>query len=47
MTGKGGFKNIKLGKNIYRQMKRRGPPDGARNKPQPSQPKQPFKKHED
>jgi hypothetical protein len=27
MTRKGGFKNIKLGKNVYRQMKRRGPPD--------------------
>ena len=24
--GKGGFKNIKLGKNVYRQLKRRGPP---------------------
>jgi hypothetical protein len=23
---KGGFKNIKLGKNVYRQLKRRGPP---------------------
>jgi len=23
---KGGFKNLKLGKNVYRQMKRRGPP---------------------
>jgi hypothetical protein len=27
MPRKGGFKNIKLGKNVYRQMKRRGPPD--------------------
>ena len=27
MTRKGGFKNIKLGKNVYRQMKRRGPPN--------------------
>ncbi len=27
MTRKGGFKNIKLGKNVYRQMKRRGPPE--------------------
>ncbi len=26
MGQKGGFKNIKLGKNVYRQMKRRGPP---------------------
>jgi hypothetical protein len=24
--GKGGFKNIKLGKNVYRQLKRRGRP---------------------
>jgi hypothetical protein len=23
--GKGGFKNTKLGKNVYRQLKRRGP----------------------
>ncbi|HYK91614.1 MAG TPA: hypothetical protein VE398_22800 [Acidobacteriota bacterium] len=28
MARKGGtFKNIKLGKNVYRQMKRRGAPD--------------------
>jgi hypothetical protein len=24
--GKGRFKNIKLGKNVHRQLKRRGPP---------------------
>ncbi len=41
MTRKGGFKNIKLGKNIYRQMKRRGPPDGPRT---PKPPRQPSKK---
>jgi hypothetical protein len=37
MTHKGGFKNIKLGKNVYRQMKRRGPPDRApaKNAPRP------------
>jgi hypothetical protein len=38
MTRKGGFKNIKLGKNVYRQMKRRGPPDDAMRKQQPKQP---------
>ena len=27
MRQKGGFKNLKLGKNVYRQMKRRGEPD--------------------
>jgi hypothetical protein len=27
MTRKGSFKNIKLGKNVYRQIKRRGAPD--------------------
>jgi hypothetical protein len=26
VKGTGGFKNIKLGKNVYRQIKRRGPP---------------------
>ncbi len=26
MGNKGGFKNVKLGKNVHRQMKRRGPP---------------------
>jgi len=26
MAQKGGFKNIKLGKNVYRQLKRRGAP---------------------
>jgi hypothetical protein len=29
MSRKGGFKNVKLGKNVYRQMKRRGPPAKA------------------
>jgi hypothetical protein len=38
MNRKGGFKNIKLGKNVYRQMKRRGPTDSARTKPQPKPP---------
>jgi len=38
MAHKGGFKNIKLGKNVYRQMKRRGPPDSARAKKQAKQP---------
>jgi hypothetical protein len=38
MNRKGGFKNTKLGKNVYRQMKRRGPPDNARTRPQPKQP---------
>jgi len=27
MKDKGGFKNVKLGKNVYRQLKRRGPPN--------------------
>jgi hypothetical protein len=34
--GKGGFRNMKLGKNVYRQLKRRGPPQpvtGKREKP--------------
>ena len=35
MTRKGGFKNIKLGKNVYRQMKRRGTPDTNRPRQQP------------
>jgi hypothetical protein len=38
MTRKGGFKNIKLGKNVHRQMKRRGPPNNARPKQPPKQP---------
>ncbi len=38
MSHKGGFKNIKLGKNVYRQMKRRGPPDNVRTRPQPRPP---------
>jgi hypothetical protein len=38
MTRKGGFKNIKLGKNVYRQMKRRGSPDSIRPKQQPKPP---------
>jgi hypothetical protein len=32
---KGGFKNIKLGKNVYRQMKRKGPPEYQPPKPPP------------
>jgi hypothetical protein len=39
MTEKGGFKNIKLGKNVYRQMKRRGAPGNIRNQPQAKPPK--------
>ncbi len=35
------FKNVKLGKNVYRQMKRRGAPEYAPPKPQP--PKSPRK----
>jgi len=38
MSRKGGFKNIKLGKNVYRQMKRRGYPDSTRTTHQPKQP---------
>jgi hypothetical protein len=38
MTHKGGFKNLKLGKNVYRQMKRRGSPETVRSRPQPKQP---------
>lgn len=34
--GKGGFKNIKLGKNVYRQLKRRGPPQPILDKRQKS-----------
>jgi hypothetical protein len=30
--GKGGFKNVKLGKNVYRQLKRRGPPQPVPSK---------------
>lgn len=30
MGQKGGFKNLKLGKNVHRQLKRRGAPDYAR-----------------
>ncbi len=37
MTHKGGFKNIKLGKNVYRQMKRRGAPDNTKLRQQPKQ----------
>ena len=35
MTRKGGFKNIKLGKNIYRQMKRRMPAEDTQPTQQP------------
>jgi hypothetical protein len=38
MTRKGGFKNLKLGKNVYRQMKRRGSPDNTRTRQQPRPP---------
>jgi hypothetical protein len=38
MNRKGGFKNLKLGKNVYRQMKRRGAPDNVRTGPQPKPP---------
>jgi hypothetical protein len=31
MRRKGSFKNIKLGKNVHRQIKRRGAPDYARS----------------
>lgn len=44
MAQKGGsFKNIKLGKNVYRQMKRRGAPEYPPPKQQP--PKPPQKAH--
>jgi len=35
MGEKGGFKNLKLGKNVYRQMKRRGEPDHLPVRKQP------------
>ena len=36
MARKGGsFRNIKLGKNVFRQIKRRGAPDRTRVKPIP------------
>jgi hypothetical protein len=38
MNRKGGFKNIKLGKNVYRQLKRRCPADSTRTRPQPNPP---------
>ncbi len=42
MTRKGGsFKNVKLGKNVYRQMKRRGAPEYPLPKQRP--PKSPKK----
>jgi hypothetical protein len=44
MSQKSTFRNVKLGKNVYRQMKRRGPPV-----PPPSprrQPKVPPKPHQ-
>jgi hypothetical protein len=44
MSQKGGFKNIKLGKNVYRQMKRRGPPKRFPFRPQ--NPPPPKKKTE-
>ncbi len=36
MGQKGGFKNIKLGKNVYRQMKRRGQQEYRAPKPPPT-----------
>jgi hypothetical protein len=38
--GKGGFKNIKLGKNVYRQLKRRGPAPPIPSKRQNPKPQQ-------
>ena len=35
MANKGGFKNIKLGKNVYRQVKRKGRPEYQPPKPPP------------
>ncbi len=35
MGQRGGFKNLKLGKNVYRQMKRRGRPDRPPVRTQP------------
>jgi hypothetical protein len=45
--GRGGFKNIKLGKNVYRQLKRRGPipvPDRNRKTDQGRPEDKPIKK---
>ncbi len=41
MGQKGGFKNIKLGKNVYRQVKRRGQQEYR--PPKPPQPRPPKK----
>jgi hypothetical protein len=41
MAHKGGFKNLKLGKNVYRQMKRRSAPENPLPRHQPSHPKDP------
>jgi hypothetical protein len=38
MANKGGFKNIKLGKNVYRQVKRKGRPEYQAPKPPPRPP---------
>ena len=47
MAHKGGFKNIKLGKNVYRQMKRRGRQEYLPQKPPPHQPtKSPVQKQD-
>ena len=39
MGQKGGFKNQKLGKNVYRQLKRRGAPDCGRGQKRTDTPK--------
>ncbi len=42
MSQKGGsFKNIKLGKNVYRQLKRRGPPAQPPKREEPKVPGKP------
>jgi hypothetical protein len=41
--GKGEFKNTKLGKNVYRQLKRRGPPQPIPTKHQSPKPQRPEK----
>jgi len=41
--GKGAFKNTKLGKNVYRQLKRRGPPQPFPARQHPARPQKPEK----
>ncbi len=41
--GGGRFKNAKLGKNVYRQLKRRGPPQPVSTKTDSRQPRKPAK----